>query len=115
MHSASVRRSRGFKPKALPLVVSFSVIGLTRQGFRRLFTPPTLARAPQVPPGTDGVALLRMNARVLTELVEEGGRAGRNAGQDVGADMAWTMLSGAKVGRELYSALRDAQRDAPIR
>ena len=68
----------------------------------------------EVPPGTDGSTLLRMNARRLTELVEEGGRAGRGT-QQLQADVAWTLRSTAKVGRALFDALRDAQRDAPIR
>jgi hypothetical protein len=69
-------------------------------------------RAWQVPPGTNGADLLRMNARRLTDMVEEGSREGRN--QEVAAQ-AWTLKATAKIGRALFDALRDAQREAPIR
>ena len=70
----------------------------------------------EVPPGTGGLALLKMNARKLTEMVEDNGRAGRGEAAIVAdADVAWTLRTGAKVGRALFEALRDAQRDAPIK
>jgi len=68
----------------------------------------------EVPPGTDGLALLKMNARKLTEMVEESERAGRGDAHAAN-DIAWTLRTGAKIGRALFEALRDAQRDAPIR
>mmetsp|Transcript_34756 Transcript_34756/g.95953 ORF Transcript_34756/g.95953 Transcript_34756/m.95953 type:complete len:97 (+) Transcript_34756:2548-2838(+) len=69
----------------------------------------------EVSPNTDGLALLRMNARRLTEMVEEGERAGRGEAHAPQNDVAWTLRAGARVGRALFEALRDAQRDAPIR
>ena len=61
-----------------------------------------------VPPGTDGKALLAMNARRLTEMLETDNVEGRAEGE------GWYVSTQARVGRALFQALRDAQRAAPI-
>jgi hypothetical protein len=62
-----------------------------------------------LPRGTDGKALLRMNARKLSDLVETENVEGREDGE------GWYVSAQAKVGRALFSALRDAQRAGGIR
>ena len=61
-----------------------------------------------VPPEMDGRGLLGMNARRMTEMVESGHGEGRAEGE------AWYVSTQARVGRALFLALRDAQRDAPV-
>jgi len=62
-----------------------------------------------VPKGTEGKDLLRLNARRLTEFVESEQAGGREDGE------GWYVSTQARVGRALFQALRDAQRQAPIK
>ena len=62
-----------------------------------------------IPKGTEGKDLLRLNARKLSEMVESEHAEGRNE------DEGWYVSAAARVGRALFGALRDAQRNAPIR
>mmetsp|Transcript_18682 Transcript_18682/g.39580 ORF Transcript_18682/g.39580 Transcript_18682/m.39580 type:complete len:109 (-) Transcript_18682:952-1278(-) len=62
-----------------------------------------------LPPGIDGQALLGLSARGLSDLVETDHAAGRNDGE------GWYVSSQARVGRALFSALREAQSRFPMR
>ena len=74
--------------------------------------PPPLLRFQHVvvPKGTEGKDLLRLNARKLTDLAVSEDTEARGEGQQ-----GWYVSQQAKVGRALFSALRDAQRSNGIR
>jgi hypothetical protein len=62
-----------------------------------------------VPKGIAGKDLLGMTARRLTEMLESDQNAGRADGE------SWMLSSQARVARALFEALRDAQRNGPMR